>query len=378
MKQESSISVLIATGLYPPEIGGPATYTRMLEEKLPAHGFVLDVLPFGTVRHLPKVVRHIAFGFELYKRAKHCDILYALDPVSVGLPALLVSKLRRKPFMVRLGGDYAWEQGQQRFGLEADLDTYTHETISVPLRVRLLAAVQSFVVRRAKRVIVPSNYMKGIVHTWGATEEQLRTIYSALFPLSVEEAREAIRQQLNYQGPVIVSVGRLVPWKGFEALIDAVADLNDQGIAATLVIAGDGPLEDALQLKVKTMGLEGQVRLVGRLGKDALGAVIKGADVFALNTAYEGLSHQLLEVMDLGVPIVTTPVGGNAEIIQDGVQGLLVPCNDTQALAQSIRRFLDSPELRTRLIQNAKVRTKAFAQERVVEEIATIMRNEVL
>ena len=122
---KKNVTLLIATGLYPPDIGGPATYARMLEEKLPKHNVDVDVLAFGMVRHLPKVIRHFAFAFLLFKKAKHADIVYALDPISVGLPAWVVSFLRRKPFIIRLGGDYAWEQGQQRFGLKEYLDEYT-------------------------------------------------------------------------------------------------------------------------------------------------------------------------------------------------------------------------------------------------------------
>ena len=108
--------ILIATGLYPPDIGGPATYVCMLEKELPAHGIECVTVPFTHVRHLPKIVRHVVYFWKLVKEARAMDAVYAQDPVSVGVPALLVSFIFRKPFLIRLGGDYAWEQGQQRFG----------------------------------------------------------------------------------------------------------------------------------------------------------------------------------------------------------------------------------------------------------------------
>lgn len=372
------ITILVATGLYPPEIGGPATYTQMLEQRLPEHGFSLAVVPYGKVRQLSKWKRHFAYAKLLYHEAKSADVIYALDPVSVGLPAWLIAFVTRKPFMVRLGGDYAWEQGQQRFGLTMTLDEYTKHPYRAPFKVRLLAFVQRFVVVRAKRVIVPSDYLRAVVETWGVTPKRLRVIYSALFPLKVEEKKEVLRTQLSFKQFTITSIGRLVPWKGFLALINVVYALKRAGKPVTLVIAGDGPSEEVIKRKIKDLGLTEEVRLVGRLTKDTLGAIIKASDCFVLNTGYEGLSHQLLEVMDLGVPVVTTNVGGNPELITDGVSGLLVPFDDEAELQSAIGRLMDNESLRQRLVQSARVRTRDFSEEKVVVDLAELIRHEVL
>lgn len=371
------LQLLIATGLYPPDIGGPATYSRMLEEKLEEHGVNLTILPFGTVRHLPKIVRHFVFAWTLFKSARGCDIIYALDSVSVGLPAYLVSIITRKPFFVRLGGDYAWEQGQQRFGLTQSLDEYTRNKKDIPFMVRLLASVQKFVVTHASYVIAPSEYLKSIIATWGVHTDKIKVIYSALFPLEVSQSKASLREQLAYNGPVVVTVGRMVPWKGFSELIDVIAELRTEIPDITLIIIGDGPLHASLQAKVISMGLEDHVRMPGKLGKEALGAALKGADVFVLNTSYEGLSHQLLEVMDLGIPIVTTSVGGNIELITHGVSGLLVPPRDNKALAQSIKQVLQSESLRTLLVQSARIRLSDFSQDTVVATLADFLQNQM-
>jgi len=377
-ESKQTIKILLATGLYPPEIGGPATYAQMLEELLPKHGYTLNVQPYGKVRHLSKLIRHTAYAWLLFKESKDVDVIYALDPVSVGVPAWLVSLVRRKPLVVRLGGDYAWEQGQQRFGLSVTLDEFTHNRRLGSLPVRLLSMLQSFVTRRAKRVIVPSNYLKNIVMTWGVKESQLEVIYSALFPLVVAESKATLREQLSFEDFVVVSVGRLVPWKGFEALLNVMSDFKSEGLPISLIIAGDGPQEARLKQVVKEKLLEDWVRMVGRLSKDALGAVIKASDCFVLNTGYEGLSHQLLEVMDLGVPIITTHVGGNPELIVDGFSGFLVDFNDEAAIASTIKRFKENEALRLKLTQNARARTHDFAQEKVVADLAQLIRAEVV
>ena len=132
----------------------------------------------------------------------------------------------------------------------------------------------------------------------------------------------------------------------------------------TLLIIGDGPEREALEKKVRNLHLEGKVRFLGRLDKKALGESIKASDLFVLNTSYEGLSHQLLEVMELGVPIVSTRVGGNPELIRDEISGILVEPCDTEVLSKVIARLLDNEQLRQRMVQNARVRLQDFTQER--------------
>ncbi len=367
------MNILIATGLYPPEIGGPATYAAMLEQELPKHGMTVSVVPFGWVRQYPKIVRHVVFAWKVWQESKQADVIYALDPISVGIPTLLVARLRRVPFLIRLGGDYAWEQGRIRFGISDTLDVFLDAPTKRPLPVRALAWLQSYVTKRARQVIVPSAYLKTVVERWGVNTDSITVIYSALYPLTVSGTREELRQQLSYSSPTIVSAARLVPWKGFMVLIEVVATLKERYPDITLIIVGDGEERRALEIQVAKFKLQSHVRFAGRVSKDALGAVIRAADVFVLNTAYEGLSHQLIEVMDLGVPIVTTTAGGNPELITDNINGLLVPFNDAVAIEEAIVRILEHPEMQQRMVQTARGRSKEFAQEVVVAQIAAVL-----
>jgi 1,4-alpha-glucan branching enzyme len=321
------------------------------------------------------VVRHLAYAWKLWRESKGTNVIYALDPISVGAPAALVARMRRVPFLVRLGGDYAWEQGRIRFGITDTLDDYLEKQDTAPLPVRLLATVQTKVVQRADRVIVPSKYLRSVVERWGISRDRITVIYSALFPLEVSTPRQVLREELQYSHPTIVSAGRLVPWKGFAALIEVVARLKAEYPHISLIIVGDGEEMPRLKERVAKHGLLDSVRFTGRISKDALGATIKAADVFVLNTAYEGLSHQLIEVMDLGVPIVTTTAGGNSELIENGVNGYLVEFNNVPELQYAINRVLHHPESRERLVQSARGRSKEFSKEKVVGQVAALLRD---
>jgi glycosyltransferase involved in cell wall biosynthesis len=374
MTKTAQIHITIATGLYAPDIGGPATYALTLEDELPKRGLPVQIVPFGWVRHYPKIIRHFVYAYKLWQETKTTDVIYALDPISVGLPALCVARLRRKPFMIRLGGDYAWEQGRNRFGVTATLDEYLLPTTKKPFPVRVLAWLQAFVTKRAVSVVAPSEYLKSVIVTWGVPADKIMVIYSALFPIEVPSSREELRTQFQFTGPTLVTAGRLVPWKGFSALLRVVAKLKETHPAITLVIAGDGPLEKTLKAEAETLTLGTAVRFVGRVSKEALGASIKAADVFVLNTAYEGLSHQLIEVMDIGTPIVTTPAGGNTELITDTVNGFLVPFDDEASMVDAISRLLHHPETRTRMVQSARARAKDFSHEAMMEALIQLIR----
>ena len=354
--------VVIATPLYPPEIGGPATYARILEEELPKRGLTVELVKFSEVRHLPKVVRHFAYYRNVLRAARDADLVYALDPVSVGLPALLAARRAKKAFFVKIVGDYAWEQGTQRFGITDTLDAFVARRQPSPV-VRILQAVERCVAARALRIIVPSEYLKTIVTAWGIESVNIRVVYNAVSVGSIGTLPADIA---HLPSPRIISVGRLVPWKHMGRIIEAVAQIRPQ-ITASLVIVGSGPLRFGLTRFAKEK-LGASARIVGALTHADTLAVMRESDVFVLNSSYEGLSHVLIEALALGKPIVATRAGGNPEVVEDGVSGLLIPVGDTEALAAALERLLGDETLRKRLGEGALASAHRFDRDRMVGE----------
>lgn len=371
-------NILIATPLYPPDIGGPATYTRLLETELPKHNIKTIIASFGSVRSLPKIVRHIVYFLYLLVLSIETKTMYALDPVSVGFPALIASKLTRKRFLLRIVGDYAWEQYQVQI---ANRKLQNKEFITLEefqkrkfdLVTEWRRKIEHFVARSAVKIIVPSRYLKGIVEQWGIPAAKIEVIYNALEPLVFTETKEDVRKKLTMHGTIIFSAGRLVPWKGFAALIDVVAELKKEIPDIKLYIAGDGPERKRLESRIMNQELGNAVFLVGRLSRDSLIEYVWAADVFVLNTAYEGFSHQLLEVMALGVPIVTTSAGGNPELIENQKTGLFVSYNDRQEIKKAIRLLIQNKKLYSRISQNAVKKSQEFSKERAIKEVIKLL-----
>ena len=108
--------------------------------------------------------------------------------------------------------------------------------------------------------------------------------------------------------------------------------------------------------------MPGRVRLLGRLAKSELTYWLAAADAFVLNSGYEGFSHQLLEAMQMGIPVISTRIGGNTELIEEGVSGLLVPYNDKAALSEAITRLYKDATLRSRIGEAGKSRAAEFKE----------------
>lgn len=365
------MKLLICTGIYPPDMGGPATYSKLLFDKLPEKEISVKILSFSEVRHLPKIIRHFVYYQKVKKMGRDVDLVYVQDPVSVGLPTACACKKINKKFVLKVVGDYAWEQYQQSENVKTSDFVYPENfwKRKFDFKTELLKKIEKFTADRAEKIITPSNYLKDIVSGWGIDEKKITVIYNAFAPVDIIEEKYSLRIRYKISGTAIFSAGRLVPWKGYDTLIDVVNELPE----TRLIIAGEGPDHDKLQEKIKILGLESRVVLAGRLDKDDLLKQIKASDIFVLNTGYEGLSHQLLEVMSVGTAIITTNVGGNPELIKDEREGLLIEYNNKDQLKEAILKLSGNRVMADRLAKNAKERVQNFNEEKMLGEISSLL-----
>src|ERR1041385_6801771 len=180
--------------------------------------------------------------------------------------------------------------------------------------------------------------------------------------------------------PRIVSVGRLVAFKGLDDLIDACAELARRRIDFVCDIIGDGPLRETLQAKVEQLDLASRVNLLGSLSQDAVLKKLEAADIFALasTTDEQGATDVfptvILEAMASARPVVSTRLAGIPELVVDGQTGTLVAPGDSNALAQALEQFLRDPELRLRFGKAGRARIEQHFQiERTVGPRGTIL-----
>ncbi len=155
------------------------------------------------------------------------------------------------------------------------------------------------------------------------------------------EGRELLG--LPDEAVAIGTVGRLDPVKDQAGLLQAFAQVRPAHPTASLVIVGEGPCRAEIEGLAVELGVKSQVRLLGESRNVPL--LLGAMDLFVLPSIAEGLSNTLLEAMASGLPVVATRVGGNVELVEDGVGGCLVPARDVPALARALAAYLDDPHL---------------------------------
>ncbi len=249
--------------------------------------------------------------------------------------------------------------------------------------------------RRWKRVLANRWLLKGhdritAVGNWtrqclidheGLPAERIEVVYNGIdprkFTLITAERRQAMRTRLGLaaETPVILQVARFHPVKGHATILRAVAELTQQSPEAAarpvLLLAGDGEKRREMEALAQHLGIASQVRFLGvrQDVADLLGA----ADVFTLSSLSEGISVTLLEAMAAGLPIATTEVGGNPEVVAAGETGLLSPRGDAHALAGNLHTLLADAALRQRMGAAARQRVEAmFTQEKMHARYAAI------
>jgi glycosyltransferase involved in cell wall biosynthesis len=151
--------------------------------------------------------------------------------------------------------------------------------------------------------------------------------------------RVAAKASLGIQGPLIISVGALIPRKGHDIVIKALAEIE----SATLLVAGEGPEEVRLMALTRSMGLESRVRLLGSVPHKDLPSLLSAADVMALASESEGLANAWIEAMACGTPVVTPEVDGAAEAVDRPAAGRLLRERTPAAFAAAIRAILADP-----------------------------------
>ena len=315
--------VLIAADIFPPQSGGPATYSVMLANALQSDGVEVAIAslnqdsdtskvscPVYVAKKGNKLWRYVTYFFSLVRHAGDFDVIYGMGPVNAGLPALLAARLRRKNVVVKVVGDYAWEQGVQRFGAVKDVDEFQNVKPK-SLAVKLLKAVESFVVKHVDGVVVPSKYLKGIVVGWGAIDENVHVDYNAV---KLEKA-EPIDKPDNEKW--LVTAARIVPWKGIKLLSKVTGRLQKTYPDVRLKVIGDGPAFDDVKAYVQEHNLTHAVELLGRKSRPETLSYIAAADGFVLNSGYEGLSHVLLEAYSLGPTVFASRKCGNTELVDE-------------------------------------------------------------
>lgn len=319
-------------------------------EKTPANN--KEVIDGVQVTRVPiaKVLASQPLGFKYFLQclsaAKNADVVHLHAPNMLGtLCALFI------PAKTRL------------------LVHWHSDVINKGFLGKLLRPLESALLRRANSIVATSQVYADASETLAPFRNKITII-----PIGVPDAKHkgdgsqlppALEAQIGSR-KIVLAVGRLVPYKGFNVLIEAAQQLTKDSV---VVIVGGGPLQQELQQAVEHGGVKDRVVLAGRLSDAALHALFERATLYCLPSTYraEAFGVVLLEAMAYGLPIVASDIPGSGVpwVNQHGLSGLNVPVGDAKALADACNQILASEELRSSLSQGARQRFLAEFTEEV-------------
>jgi len=366
------VKVLVVSGIWPPDVGGPASHAPEVAGYLLGRGHDVRVVttaasppeakPYAVhwvSRELPAGVRHVAAAVEIARRASSCDVVYSTGMLGrTTLGCLPVGK----SFVAKLTQDPAFERALRRGQFRGGPVEFQTSNSAL-----LLRKARDLEVRRAAHVVCPSQFLAGLVRGWGVPEARITVLPNPTPPLPALPERDPGGR------PLLAFAGRLTAPKALGVALEAVAQLPD----VELQLAGEGDERLALEARARHLGLDGRVRFLGSLPRDEVLALFHRADAVVLSSAWENFPHTLVEALAVGTPAIATSVGGVPEIVTDGENGLLVPAGDPAALAGAIRRFLDDRGLRAHLTAAAAPSVARFSTERVYGQLEGLLARAV-
>jgi len=353
------MNIVIATPIYIPEIGGPATYTKELIEQLGTDHTITVVAYTEETRHpagatlvpiskqaiLP--IRLWRFYQAVHQAAKQADVLYVQNAMAAGLPTVIAGKLSGTPVVLKFVGDESWERATQHKITTQRLQEFL-DSPEENLKIKLMRHLQGWVLRQATIVTTPSVYLGELIQSaYKLQPDHVITNYNAV-EIPTEAPFTGVKKPHQ-----LVATARLVAWKGIDGIIKAVAILRESFPDIHLVVHGDGPSRTEYENLTAELNLTSHVTFTGNVSRTETWHTRKVSAVYVLNSTYEGLPHTALTSFAAKIPIVATDIPGTNEAVYHEQTGLLVEPNNPQQLAEAITRLFADPALQTTLVDNA-------------------------
>jgi glycosyltransferase involved in cell wall biosynthesis len=369
------VKVIVVSGIWPPDVGGPASHAPEVAEYLRGRGHEVEVVttaarppapqPYPVhwaSRRLPVGARHLRTATLIRKAAGRADVVYSTGMVGrSGLGAAL----GRTPLVLKLTSDPVYERSLRYRLADEGLDEFQRRR---GLRIAVLRRARDFALAHAAHVVCPSASLRDLALGWGLPPDRV-----TLLPNPVEAPelpdRDELRRRHGLEGPTLAFAGRLSPQKALDVALEAVS--RSDGVS--LVLAGDGPDREQLERRARELALDGRARFLGPTPRESVFELLRAADAAVLSSSWENFPHMVVEALAVGTPVLATATGGVSEIVRDGENGLLVPAGDAEALAGAIRRFFASEELRERLRRAAPASVERFAPEGIYGRLEEIL-----
>ena len=331
---------LLISGIYRPEIGGPATYLPTLAKALIRQSNQVEVITLKNssapaqiedwpVNYITRdqnlLIRFIKTIILIFRKAKSTESIFSNGLIQETAVALVF--IKRKS-VAKVVGDPVWERARNKGLTRLGINEFNDSKLKISQRFQRWLICWSL--NRFDVITCPSLELKSLMQGWGVVKP-------------IEFIPNGVDLVLNSAGSKefdLISVCRLVSWKNLDKLVIANAKTKTR-----LVIAGSGPEES--NLKALALSTSSDVTFLGQLEEQDVIKALQKSKVFALLSDYEGLSFSLLQAMACGLPSIVSNAKGNADVITNNLEGIVVDIKNQDNIVTAIQQLLAEPEKMT-------------------------------
>lgn len=356
------MNILITVGIFPPDIGGPASFVPKISDFLIENGHNvkiiclsevgnihtednLDVIRIKRSNNLP--IRWIKTIYQIVKNGRRSDLIFVNG---LGVESAIANLILQKQLIRKIVGDPVWERAYNKKRTTDSFDDFQNNKHSFLIEVQKL--LRNWSINSAEIVITPSDHLKSFVSGIGYSKKILK-INNGINITDINRANES-KADIN-----LIIISRLVVQKNINIVIEAMKLLDNKNLKLSIV--GEGGEFSKLESEIHDLNLQNQVQLLGKIDNNKISQFLLTADIFIQASDYEGLPHSLLEAINYEVPILSTETGGCKDLLNDGERGFIIPMPpDKKVIAENISFIIENKAEATK----RAVKAKAFINKK--------------
>jgi glycosyltransferase involved in cell wall biosynthesis len=346
-------SYCVISGIYPPDVGGPAkfaitfskflltlnyrvrviSYTNLNSSKITRENEVTELIS----RKSPIAFRYLRMILAILKSAIQKERIIANGCF---IEIVLLRSFFPFFYITKVPGDIVWERARNSGITALSIDEFQNQELT--WKYKVFRYLFSLSLRKSAHVIVPSEHLKKLVISWGVPADKVSLVHNSI------DTEKFFPRDGIHKGIDVLTVSRLVSWKGLEQVIEVCATLG-----FSLGIVGDGPTRSSLE--ALSGKFDSKIEFFGDVEQERLVEILQGARVFVLNSAFEATSYALIEAMSCGLVPISNDTTGSAEVIKNEVNGILCGTSTGQTLDTALKFLFSNPDLLSRMSREARL-----------------------
>ena len=351
------MNILITVGIFPPDIGGPASFVPKISNFLIENGHNvkiiclsevgnnhiednLDVIRIRRSNNLP--IRWLKTIYQIVKNGRNSDLIFVNG---LGVESAIAALMLKKKLIRKIVGDPVWERAYNQKKTSESFDEFQNNKHSFLIEVQKL--LRNWSINSAEIVITPSDHLKSFVSGLGFSNKILKINNGV-------DITDIKRTNVHKADINLLIISRLVIQKNINIVIEAMELLDNKNVKLSII--GEGGEFNKLEGVIHELNLQNRVQLLGKIDNNKISQFLLTADIFIQASDYEGLPHSVLEAINYEIPILSTEVGGCKDLLNDGERGFIIPIPpDKKIIAENIIYIINNQDEATKRADAAKV-----------------------